>query len=527
MLYPVMKERLPGFRVNPNSPLYRGLVLAPFDPAIGRYAQDIPFTLRPLGWKDVYNLDQPGPRNIAVWHSLFRRHCAWGNGLLELPTYSILQPTGDFTFSVYCRGYPDHDCFQTFYRILNGSQTKLHFGVHSWWPFFTLNGVTINVYSSHYAVVVRYLASTNTLQMFGNGFLYSSTTVSLPDWASNDRIVAWYQREPGYIADVMYWRRALSENEIIAISDVNNIDYRLGRNSPPLLLPPQRKLWPVVIITTPQAVPEGYGSAIGIGRTQAKGYVLRKGVGFARAIGQAFAKGHSTAYGSAQVQAIGQTQAQGYTAAYGSAQVQATSQTQAQGYSATYGSAQVQAIGQTQAQGYSATYGSAQVQAIGQTKAQGYSTTYGSAQVQAIGQTKAQGYTAAYGSAQVQATGQTQAQGFVVPSGSAQAQTVGQLAAVGYRIASGYSQVRAFAAVAATGYILPRGSCLAQAIGTTRGRGYIQPVGYAAATAIGKTRSLAFCSLPDAVIWFAAPRSFVWSAVPRRFVWSADRRNFV
>ena len=487
MLYTVMKERLPGFRVNTNSPLYRGLVLAPFDPAIGRYAQGIPFTLRPLGWKNAFNLDQTGPRNIAVWHSLFRRHCASGDGILELPTYSILQPTGDFTFSVYWRGYPDRDCYQTFYRILNGSQTKLHFGVHSWWPYFTLNGVTINVHWTHYAVVVRYLASTNTLQMFGNGFLYSSTTVSLPVWASNDRIVVWHPWEPGYIADVMYWRRALSENEIIAISDVNNIDYRLGRNSPPLLLPPQRKLWPVVIITTPQAVPEGYGSAIGIGQTQAKGYVLRKGVGFARAIGQAFAQGHST----------------------------------------TYGSAQVQATGQTQAQGYSTTYGSAQVQATGQTQAQGYSTTYGSAQVQATGQTQAQGYSTAYGSAQVQATGQTQAQGFVVPSGSAQAQTVGQLAAVGYRIASGYSQVRAFAAVAATGYILPRGSCLAQAVGTTRGRGYIQPVGYAAATAIGKTRSLAFCSLPDAVIWFAGPRSFVWSAVPRRFVWSAARRHFV
>jgi len=163
---------------------------------------------------------------------------------------SCLLPSSEFTISWMESGYAGNRFSGAFGVFTSAMSGKLHLYTDSNWPGAVLNGVTLGGHWSHQSIIIRYRPETNGFQFWGNGSLYVSGTASLPSWDSTDIILMWRtSNEGGCYGDLMYWTRALTDNEIKAVSDLNNIDYRLG--GVPLILPPQRRLWPVVFAETP------------------------------------------------------------------------------------------------------------------------------------------------------------------------------------------------------------------------------------------------------------------------------------
>ena len=259
-LYPVMRERPPGFRINPASPLYRDLKIAPFDPAIGRWKQEIPvrFQTDPGWWYYRWGSWYAGYAPYVRYHPQWRRHVSFGapgNSGLRMGALSCLLPSSEFTIA-WMESYYANNRFSGAFGVFTSAMSgKLHLYTDSGWPKAVLNGVTLGGHWSHQSIIIRYRPETNGFQFWGNGSLYASGTASLPSWDSTDIIHMWRASNDGtnmgYFGDLMYWTRALTDNEIKAVSDLNNIDYRLG--GVPLILPPRRRLWPVVF----EGVPTG------------------------------------------------------------------------------------------------------------------------------------------------------------------------------------------------------------------------------------------------------------------------------
>jgi hypothetical protein len=139
----------------------------------------------------------------------------------------------------------------TAFVIYNSDYSTRKLGVwrDSSWPHAYLNGVDIGAHRGNINNVVRYRPGTNGFEWVG----YASTTASLPTFEDTDHIVAWNSLDDGYniewLTDVMYWTRALSDNEVKAVMDNTNVDYRIG--GVPLILPPRRQMFPA---TTAEAV---------------------------------------------------------------------------------------------------------------------------------------------------------------------------------------------------------------------------------------------------------------------------------
>jgi len=130
------------------------------------------------------------------------------------------------------------------FSIWNSDYTVCKLGAwrFSGWPHVILNGVQIDPHWVHLNNVVRYRPGTNGFEVIG----YASTTATLPTFEDTDHIVAWQSRDDGFniewLIDVMYWTRALPDNEVKVVMDPTNVDYRIG--GVPLILPPRRQMFP-------------------------------------------------------------------------------------------------------------------------------------------------------------------------------------------------------------------------------------------------------------------------------------------
>lgn len=74
----------------------------------------------------------------------------------------------------------------------------------------------------------------------------------------------------GLAADPMIWHRALNTAELAALADPYNVDLRV--NGIPLILPPQRRFWPVAIVDAPPLLQifsrRQYGPRVGVRQLQ-------------------------------------------------------------------------------------------------------------------------------------------------------------------------------------------------------------------------------------------------------------------
>ncbi len=266
--YPAMRERPPGFRINPASPLYGGLVFAGLG-GFERSARFQDFSSR--GQHGVLtNMDPP---TDWVWMPQLRR---WGmdfDGVDDIVDCGIvLDNPRAITLSCwfYCRANPDAGVgmMTRFYWVPSclygmgvdpGPDLWGYIGTGEGFDSAYLyrpgGGVVTNQWE-HYA----FTWDGSTMRLWVNGVELGtgktntvtpgSNTISLVLGRSGTTHTG-YGYISGIGADFCIWSRALRSHELAELANPNNVDLRLG--GVPLILPPRRRLWPVVF----EGVPTG------------------------------------------------------------------------------------------------------------------------------------------------------------------------------------------------------------------------------------------------------------------------------
>lgn len=255
-LWPIMRERPEEFRLNPASPLYQGLQV--FVQLSATPVNLVPAL--PSGWWQL-GTTPGGPSNI-YFDPILRRFAYRGDNSnyanasrIRLPHTSNLDANSGFTAFVWAwwentsatswlfdigDGYPN---FQVLLDSYIGNME------------FVIDGQkvleSIPAANRWFAYAGRFETSTNGMQLWRDGILVSYDTRSSGNVQPTAGVHIYAIESPMRATDAMYWTRCLSEGEIKAISDPSNVDYRLGRSGPPLILPPRRRLWPVSFAETP------------------------------------------------------------------------------------------------------------------------------------------------------------------------------------------------------------------------------------------------------------------------------------
>jgi hypothetical protein len=115
--------------------------------------------------------------------------------------------------------------------------------------------------TTHHAITYDGSGSTNGMNTYVNGKPSTKQVVSNSFTSAssvNFQIaISGRQDNPltitnaGYVADLMLFRRVLSQSEIEQLADPTNVDLRIG--NVPLILSPRRRFWPVVTQAAPSA----------------------------------------------------------------------------------------------------------------------------------------------------------------------------------------------------------------------------------------------------------------------------------
>ncbi|GIV52294.1 MAG: hypothetical protein KatS3mg038_2815 [Candidatus Kapaibacterium sp.] len=265
-LYPRMRERPPEFRINPASPLYDGLVLA----CLGQHAgAGYMYDSSPYGNHGVFE-----NKSISQWqwHKDLSRYVLRFNGASgervnvgdAKGTDSLQQLSIAVWFAKdvgvggdrgiveqYDWGEGVNDGFLM--RISNVS--TLRFGIIDHVAFPEVQATITDDGSWHHAVGIwsgteEYLYVNGVLRATRGATANLSYIVNpLIIGASSDLVWNFFI---GLIGDPMIWRRALSDSEGKALADPGNVDLRVG--GVPLILPPRRRSWPGITITTQDEV---------------------------------------------------------------------------------------------------------------------------------------------------------------------------------------------------------------------------------------------------------------------------------
>ncbi|GIV51604.1 MAG: hypothetical protein KatS3mg038_2125 [Candidatus Kapaibacterium sp.] len=258
-LYPRMRERPPEFRLNPQWPLYASLVYA-FLPAPTQ--KECPDVL----WRN--------PPTVL-----------YGNARIEYSPFLRRFVAVCDTTSDYCASYPlttplpvkfTWSCwiFPTNYSGTHrGSVCNFANGIAG---FTSDKNIGISDTGVPYAYIYTgapqrangpyilqqntwgHVVGVNSIGTLGcalNGTYGTKISVGLPQSTQTPFAVtlmrSWDGPQTGMIADALLFNDS-HENAILALADPDNVDLRVG--GVPLILPPRRRSWPGITITTQDEV---------------------------------------------------------------------------------------------------------------------------------------------------------------------------------------------------------------------------------------------------------------------------------
>lgn len=257
-LYPKPKTRYESFRLNPYAPLYNGLDLSFLKPGV--YAQvntGSGNSYISTGPRFCFFVKTTGlPRHVLLFPDIGRGGFNFGGHAINTPYTSVVnlvnQPCTLAVWASTTQSSPYIGICAVYKsgKAPYGIMIESHLG-----QFRVLLGD--NVFENLGVINDgKWHALVAGSRGGGNGFYALDGNVtnvsSITDSSTNAINISWGTWGPGsylYIgnsADLMYWQRALTEDEIKAFSDPENVDLRVG--GIPLILPPRRRYWPVGII---------------------------------------------------------------------------------------------------------------------------------------------------------------------------------------------------------------------------------------------------------------------------------------
>ncbi|GIV52796.1 MAG: hypothetical protein KatS3mg038_3317 [Candidatus Kapaibacterium sp.] len=255
-LYPRMTERPLRFRLNPYSPLYYGLVLA----FLGEGAQE----------GCTHAIDS-GPYHVPT------RHYEGQPAIYEYDSYlgrHVMRVTNDnmrtirlaydvvLEYPWFCSAWAKfhaYDILIAFGGTGGGGRTFF-------WNPKSVNTIEVAGTNNVVSFPILHASVDTTWQHFAGGTTgtlafgwFKDKTVSSSAAAiGNFPIRYLHGRESGLItsrgamADLMAWNRPLTDSEGRSLGDPGNVDLRVG--GVPLILPPRRRSWPGITITTQDEV---------------------------------------------------------------------------------------------------------------------------------------------------------------------------------------------------------------------------------------------------------------------------------
>ena len=257
-LYPKMRERPLGCRINYASPLYDGLLILAL-PELSSNPHSLAFktTLRSGGYGQAQNVNAD---QFTVWAEPIRRF-GWrfpnvgGNRLVC--SDSIGLTNGLASFTIGCVACPLEAGGGANPKLFgNGYVSPISFfyadkGLSG--PYVFVNGTSVgpgvsgHVYGSwnfHYAVykpdgthVVK-----NGIE-YGPGSYNGVVSTASYNFVIGERPDADNRWFGGIITDVVLWSKPISRRFLVELTDRTNIDLRVANI--PLILPPRRRYWPV------------------------------------------------------------------------------------------------------------------------------------------------------------------------------------------------------------------------------------------------------------------------------------------
>lgn len=274
-LYPKMRERPPGFRINPAWPYHWSIAFACLpSPRFGLRQNDrSPYekAATPASGVTASNVRcDPKLARFTVASDNNTQYWSYGTGRLSITTEFTVCAFGRIfgTPSAYTRLVSKHGTQYGFTTAVNGASGSLAppflgFSTNGsdWNYAFAGTDVIAQPYAwRHYA----FIRSTNIGRLYLNGTEYVGgdfPATTFPTGSvfqsaqqirvcSDERVGAQPFQAAEY-TDVMVLNTALSAATIEQLADPSNVDLRIG--GIPLILPPRRRFWSVV---SEQAIPK-------------------------------------------------------------------------------------------------------------------------------------------------------------------------------------------------------------------------------------------------------------------------------
>ncbi|GIV51524.1 MAG: hypothetical protein KatS3mg038_2045 [Candidatus Kapaibacterium sp.] len=257
-LYPRMTERPLRFRLNPHSPLYYGLVLA----FLGEGSQEGCTHAIDSGPYQVPTRHYEGQPAIMVHDAFLGRHVLKVVGENMRTIRMAHDMTITYPWCVAQWAHLDNLALlpiaglggpggsgQTYSLACNSTGIYIAGDIYFVGPF------NVNVPTNKW-----FHASFNAVQLGFNEAWFDGAYAGAHSGNTGNFTIRYvHGREDrattnnGYLADLMAWNnRILTTNEAAALADPGNVDLRVG--GVPLILPPRRRSWPGITITTQDEV---------------------------------------------------------------------------------------------------------------------------------------------------------------------------------------------------------------------------------------------------------------------------------
>jgi len=259
-LYPRMRERPPEFRVNPESPLYNGLVIAGLGGAGSIGSNWYPDASPYKAHGTLYNMD---PNTDWVWVPELSRFALDFDGSNDYVTVPRGSHDWTGTVTVACWYFPrvtwngctfgfnydrEFDC-----RLMYGNTAWYQSNGAGGYNEYTFPATSLNAWGHNCIFrdsAAKQIKKYNNGNPVGSAAIYTNTPYSstYPFYIGRRHTGV---HENAIISDLCVWLRVLFPAEIAALADPSNVDLRVG--GVPLILPPRRRFWPVV---SEQAIPK-------------------------------------------------------------------------------------------------------------------------------------------------------------------------------------------------------------------------------------------------------------------------------
>lgn len=276
-LYPRMRERPPEFRINPESPLYNGLVIAGLGGAGSIGSNWYPDASPYKAHGTLYNMD---PNTDWVWVPQLSRFALDFDGSNDYVTVPRGSHDWTGTVTVACWYFPRVERNGDTFGFNYSHEFGCRLGVQGRALWRQSNGAGGSVQFYFPGTPVREWghncffrdSATKQIKKYNNGNPVGSaaTYTNTPLSSTYPFYIGRYHvgnSDNAIISDFCVWLRVLFPAEISALADPSNVDLRVG--GVPLILPPRRRFFASVEIPAPTFNPAWaryVNNYIGLGR---------------------------------------------------------------------------------------------------------------------------------------------------------------------------------------------------------------------------------------------------------------------